>query len=766
MYSGGMHIMKVVYKLVEKYSIPIIIIVTLLTIVMGYFALQIDIEAGIKDMLPEDNPVVERFDKVSDTFGSINYSVIMLEDEDVLDTTTLGKIKTMSKEFQEIENVSDVKSIINLKDIQGAAGGITVVEYIEDIPEKGTELNDLKETFRNQDQYVGKFYTLDFKSTLMLVNFDKVEKQEVVVNKLKNIVSEYEGPEKMYMAGMPVMATNANQYMKRDLSRLFPFVIAAIIIILYVAFRKINGVILPISTVLISVIWSLGIQELLGKSLSIISTVLPVLLVSVGSAYAIHIVARYYEELDNGGDGKKAVQKAIYHVGLAVTMAGGTTMIGFGSLFFSDLAIIKDFALGITIGVGIALLASLFFIPSVLINLNSNSIKNSKEKNKAVQKFFEGIKRIAFNRRPLILILVALIIIISIIFIPKLETESNYISYFKKGTETRTATELVDEKFGGSQSVDVVVHGNIKNPELLKKMRDFQKEVKELSLINNTYSMVNIFREENAALKGNGEENKVIPTTRNQIAQYLLLLEMADQEMVSNFLTFDYNKSRIQMTIETTSSSRQKAVLNEIESLMDKHFGDQYDTKLTGTPSLTNEVTRLIVRGQIKSLISAVIFTFIITSLLLKSFKGGLFTTTPIVLTVLFNFGLMGLFGINLDIATVMIASIAIGIGVDYSIHIYTRYEEESDLGYSLKDALGISIQTVGRANLYNASAVIAGFGIILLSSFPPLVRFGGLTAITMIVSFFGALVILPVLILSINKVVNGKNKLKDKLKK
>ncbi|MFO7815679.1 MAG: MMPL family transporter [Halanaerobiales bacterium] len=757
--------MEAVYKLVKKYSVTIIIIVLLLTLIMGYFAFQIDIEAGIKDMLPESNPVVEKFDDVSETFGSITYTAIMLEDENILDYDTLQKIESMTAEFHEIENVSDIKSIINIKDIQSEADGIIVEEYIEDIPEKDSELDDLKKTLKNQEQYVGKFYTEDFKNTMMIVNFEEAEKQEVVVNKLKDIIADYEGPEKMYMAGMPVMATNANEYMKRDIRHLFPFVIAAIIAILYISFRKINGVILPISTVLISVIWSLGIQKLLGKSLSIISTVLPVLLVSVGSAYAIHIVARYYEELDNGGDSEMAVKKAINQVGLAVTMAGGTTMIGFGSLFFSDLAIIKDFALGITIGVGIALLTSLFFIPSVLIKLDGNSIKKSEGENKTVQKFFEGIKNIAFNRRPIMLIVVAILIIVSLIAIPQLRTESNYISYFKKGTETRTATELIDEKFGGSQSIEVVVNGNIKNPELLEKMRDFQEEVKELSLINNTYSMVNIFREENAALE-EGEGNKVIPTTRNQIAQYLLLLEMSDQEMISNFLTFDYNTSRIQMTIETTSSSRQKAVIGDIEKLIDKHFGDDYEVQLTGIPSITNEVTRLIVRGQIKSLISAVIFTFIITSILLKSLKGGLLTTTPIALTVLFNFGLMGLFGINLDIATVMIASIAIGIGVDYSIHIYTRYQEEKDLGYSLKEALKTSIQTVGRANLYNASAVIAGFGVVLFSSFPPLVRFGGLTAITMVVSFIGALIILPVLILSTNKVVNGENNLTDKLKK
>ena len=746
--------MEEIYKFVEKFSVPIIIVVLVLTAVMGYFAVQIDIEAGIKDMLPQNSPAVERFEEVSDTFGSLTYTTVMINDENILDQATLNKIESMTKDFSELKGVSDVISLTNIKDIQGGAGGIQVNEFIDEIPEKESQIEILKNRLSEDEQYVGKIFTTDFKNTMLLVKFENQEEPETVVSRIRNVIEDYEGPEEMYMAGTPVIVTDATNYMKRDLSRLLPFVIAAIIAVLYISFRSKRGVVLPIITVIISVIWALGIQELLGKSLSIISTVLPVLLVSVGSAYAIHIVARYYEGIEEGYEKDRAVKLSIKNVGIAVIMAGGTTMIGFASLFFSDLVIIQDFALGTTIGVGIALLVSIIFIPAVLINLKVTKKSRNGKELKITQNIFKGIESLVFKYRKPLLVFVTIIIVGSIIVIPSIKTESNYITYFKKGSTTRVSTNLVDERFGGSQPVEVVIEGNIKNPELLKSMRDFQEEAVKLSYINNAQSMVNVFREENMALNNIRE----IPSSQNQIAQYLLLLEMSDKELISNYLTFDYQKNRIQMTMEMVSSTKQKEVLNELEKLTNKYFGEKFKAEITGTPSLSIEINNRIISGQIKSLISAVLFTFVITSLLLKSIKRGFFTTLPIAFTVLVNFGLMGMLNIKLDIATAMIASIAVGIGVDYSIHIFTRFiEENEDLDSSI-EALKTSIQTVGRANLYNASAVIVGFIVILLSSFPPLVRFGGLTAFTMVVSFFGALVLLPVLILSAYKISGDKD--------
>src|SRR6056297_4184934 len=361
--------MEKIYRFVKKFSMPIIIIVILLTVVMGYFAVQIDIEAGIKDMLPQNSPVVERFENVSDTFGSLTYAAVMINDDNILDKDTLNKVESMSKDFSNIKGVSDVTSLTNIKDIKGGAPGIKVNEFIDEVPQTESSIQNLKQELSDEEQYVGKIFTKDFKNTMVLVKFEDQEEPEAVVSDIRSVVSRYEGPEEIYMSGTPVIVTDATNYMKRDLSRLLPFVIIAIIAVLYISFRSIRGVLLPVVTVIISVIWALGIQQLLGKSLSMISTVLPVLLVSVGSAYAIHIVARYYEGIKEGYEKNEAVKKAIENVGIAVIMAGGTTMIGFASLFFSDLIIIQDFALGTAFGVGIALLAAILFIPAVLINL-------------------------------------------------------------------------------------------------------------------------------------------------------------------------------------------------------------------------------------------------------------------------------------------------------------------------------------------------------------------------------------------------------------
>lgn len=746
---------------IQKYSVPIITVVLIITIFFGYFATKIGIKAGIKDMLPDDNPVVMTYEDVSDTFGGMTYAVIMLQADNILEKSTLQKIDFLTAELEALQGVDSVESLTNIKEINGSFMGIEVDEIIKDLPETQSDLEKLKEKLLKEDQYRGKIYTEDFTSTILLVNLEDEDDLEGLIKKIKEIAYRYEGPESVYLTGSPVMVDDATDYMKNDLAKLVPYIVGIIILILMISFRSLRGVVLPLATVLISVIWAVGIQQLMGKSLSLVSTVLPVLLVSVGSAYAIHIVARYYEELHTGSDVKEAVSNTIKKVGIAVIMAGGTTMIGFASLFFSELTIIQDFALATAFGIGVSLLISLFFVPAVLLHLKRPKQLKAAEERAFSTNFFKGISHLVFNRRRLIILFVIILIIGSGVVIPKLKPETNYISYFKKGNETRVATELVDQLFGGSQPVNVVINGSIKDPDLLKRMRDFQDEVEKIDHVNNLLSMVNIFREENMALNNDDESMKVIPTNKKQIAQYLLLMEMSDKEMLEHFLTFDYNTTRIMMTIETLSSLEQREILNQIQGLIDKHFGDKYQVELTGIPSLADEVTSMVVAGQLKSLISSILFTFIMTSLMLKSIKRGFFCSLPIALTVLINFGIMGWLNISLDAATVMIASVAVGIGVDYSIHIFTRYLEEKENMNDPIEALKTSIFTVGRANFYNAVAVIAGFCVILFSSFPPLVCFGGLTAVTMVVSFFGALLILPSLIASTIKI---RNKVKEKL--
>ncbi len=742
-------------QFVIKFSNSIKFAVVIVTLILGYYATQIKIKSGIEDIFPEVNPVVETFNKVTDLFGGMTYVVVMLEDENILDYSSLQKIDQITKELEKIDVVEEVTSLTNIKDIKGNFFGIEVKNLIEKLPKTEAEIDRLKEDLIKEEEYVGSIISEDFTSSMILVSFEPgIGEAERAVERIKGIVGRYAGPEKMYLAGTPFLANDAGNSMKTDLTRLLPFVLAIVIIILWLSFRSLSGVLLPLITVLISVIWAIGVLSLFGKALSMVSVALPVLLVSVGSAYAIHIVARYYEELEEDYNIEEAVSNTIKKVGIAVLIAGVTTMVGFGSLLFSELVIIKDFALGTAFGVGVALLISVLFLPAIYLHLPRPKRLNDVEKERISNHFFKTIFQLVVKQRPIIIILALTLAIGSIWAIPKIKTETGYLNYFRKSSETRIAAELVDEKFGGSSTLEVVINGDIKDPELLAKMRDFQDEAEKIDGLNNPVSMVTIFKKENKALNGGDDSMNVIPTNTRQIAQYLLLLTLSDDGVTKQFLTFDESKTRIQFRVENMPSEKMEVLIYQVESLIDKYFGGKYEVVLTGLPVMMAEISRMVIKSQIQSIIASVLMTFVITSLLLRSIKRGIFCSVTIALTVLINFGIMGWFGVPLDIATAMIASVAVGIGVDYSIHIYTRYMEEKETHINSVIALNTAIYTVGRANLYNALAVTAGFCVILLSSFPPLINFGGLTAITMVVSFIGAILILPTFILSSIKIV------------
>lgn len=742
--------MERVSRFVIRYGRPIIFLVIAITLVMGYFATRIEINAGIEDMFPESNPTVMRFNRANDLFGGMTFAVVMLEDDNVLDGGTLQKIAGLTEALEGLEGVQEVVSLTNVQQVKGNELGMEVAPLIESIPETAEEERRLQQILADDQQYTGALVSADFTATSILVKFSKdLADTAGPVQEMNRLAQQYAGPEKIYLTGNPVIVRDAQVSLKQDIIRLLPFILIIMVLILWLSFRNWSGVLLPLITVLISIIWTMGAMAIFGKPLSIISVVMPVLLVSVGSAYAIHISARYKEEQTMGARGKEAVRRTVSNVGVAVLIAGTTTVAGFGSLYFTDLVIIREFALNTAFGIAVALVISIFFVPAVYLQLPYRvKAKEGRQRETFLDRWLQRVFEWVSQRSGLTIGLVCGIVVISLLGIPGLYPETGYLNYFRADSSTKKAAELVDQRFGGSATLDIIIQGDIKDPALLQRMDAFQKEAAKIDGLNNPVSMVTLLQAANQALHENDPAMKVIPASREQIAQYLLLLNMSGQNMVKDYLTFDEQTTRIQFLIENMPGRQMGEVLDRVDGLIEEHFADQYPVEVTGMPVLTRAISRMVIESQIYSIIASIVLTFIITSLLLRSARRGLFCCLSILLTVVINFGVMGWFGIPLDIATTMIASIAVGIGVDYSIHIYSRYEEEKRARGDAPRALQETIRHVGRANLYNALAVIAGFCVILFSSFPPLVNFGGLTAMTMLVSFMSAIFLLPSLIL------------------
>lgn len=756
--------MNIINRLVFQFPKVIIGIIILLTGFFGYQAFDIGINTDIKDMFPQDDPAVAVFDSVSEKYGGSEMIILMLGDENIIDLQSLRNIDTLTRRFGKIEGINQVRSITNIEEIRGEGMTIEVGEFIQDLPKNTSEVDSVRKRLLKHERYLGTLVSEDLQYATIIAQLNSDADQKTVVAQIKEVRRNVQLTEQNYLTGSPVLTKELADNMQQDITRLLPFVSLVVMMILFISFRSGRGVLLPLIIVLISVIWTIGFSAWIGQNLSIVSTALPVLLVSVGSAYAIHYLARYYEDQFKGFSREHTILESTKNVGLAIVMAGVTTMAGFSSLGFSDLTILRDFGLLVAFGVGVALLVSITFLPALLLQIKQAKAFHSAQKRKYLDHLFSWINRTVQQRSSVIIIPVVLVTVLSAVVIPRIQPETNYITFFPVKSEVRQANDLVNKNFGGSSAIEIIVNtgktNGIENPEVLRQIKQFQEEAEQIHQLSHAMSIVDLLEEENKALHSGQQEYNTLP--EHGIAQYLLLLESDDDEIIDDFIDFDHREARIRIMTSSTESQSTERILNELRNLTDKYFHKQnIKVTITGVPVLSDKLQSLIISSQIRSLISAILFAFIVTSLLLKSPIKGLACSIPIAVTVLVNFGIMGWTSVPLDAATSMIASVAVGIGIDYAIHLYTRYQEGIDEGMSVQNALEESIHTVGRANYFNAIAVTSGFLVLLFSNFPPLRTFGLLTSVTMLLSLAGAMLLLPALIrfkeLAQNQILNSQ---------
>lgn len=747
-------------KLVLRAPKLTLVLILALTAVFAYFVPKVGMTTDVKDFFPPSHPEVITYNEIEAKFGGAEYIMVAMTAPDIFQYQSLERLQQVTKSLQSIAGVGQVRSLTSIDNVEGSDWGIELAPLIGEIPRDPQALVELRTRVLNDPMYSGSMVSTKGDAALLVVEVKPSADPVVVADLVQKIIKDFSFADSLYVTGTPVLNQVLAGSMKADLAKLFPIVLILIALVLFLNFRSWQGVVLPFVTVLISVVWTLGLMGMLGKQLSPLNAVMPVILVSLGSAYGIYILARFNEESAKNNDRKRAIIVTMASVGSAVLMAGTTTIAGFASNATSSITLMKDFGLFTAFGVMVALVVSLTLIPAVLM-IQAQFTQSSKVKNRKkaassgkkqegwLNKSLLKLGNVVVERSGLVLFLVFLVVVGAISGLPRLETDSNFFNFFDDGSQPKIAYELVKERFSGSQSVEVVVKGDLQDPAVLKAMKAFQDDLEQTGLVGKPTSIVNLLERVNSALNDGEESYAVLPESRELIAQYLLLLEMNDEQgMVGRLLTLDYQEGRIQALVKNSSSAATAALFTSIENLVDKHFDSlKVQATPTGIIVLMNSLADLIIQGQISSLIFSVVSVFVIVRLLLKSWEGSILSILLIFLTTLINFGLMGWLGISLDIVTVLISSIGIGVGIDYSIHVYSRYGEERRNGHSVSEALRRTISLTGKAIAANAGSVVAGFLILTFSSFPPLRYFGSLVTITMLAASIGSLTMLPALI-------------------
>jgi predicted RND superfamily exporter protein len=946
-----------------KWRVIIIIATICITILFGFGMTKLTINSDITSYLKPGDPEMVLFNRVGDEYGGNQIVMVAVKSEDIISYPTLTFLRELSDKYSETEGVSSVTSLINIVDIRDTGYGLEVGKLIDknNIPEDKSELARLRKYILSKTTYRGKIISEDGTTTLIICKLNPKYNKVDVTKKLFDLTEPLKGDYEVFYSGFAVQQLELNNYIVNDLKTLIPAVLAIILLVLFFSFRTLRGVVCPLLIVVISTIWTMGLLGLTNTPLSILSNVIPVILLALGTAYGIHFISRYYEDVTDESTKLRGIETTIRHIGIPILLTALTTVAGFLSFTGAYITAISQFGIFTAVGVLFAMILSLTFLPAMLSYLKVKPMMLAKgEKEHIFRRIMQSTSGFVLKNRKRIIIVGLIIGVLALAIIPRIQPETAIINFFPKKSEIRKADTMIRKTFGGSTTINIVLRGDLKSPYILKRMLLLEKYLESLQWVQNTQSLADLISRMNDTMNS----RDTIPETREEVANLLFLLQ--GEDILNQMVNADYSEGIIQATFGSLDSKILKNHIGMMESYLEEHIDGTYavvskerpgsainnlidqrnldfatqaltydlgsfgiegnldgniikekvkelnrkdtrllndsnrdllrnnlmvffkeeseiyidsqkdientvnmlvsyaanekaaresinkllrvavpekyyidypdsipntgefvyakiqnaqnetkiteitsslmktffpayssnpdldkkirddlwvltedsaivpvqlmgnipgdykkltvDARLTGMIKIIQRLNESLLKSQLQSIVIAIVVVFLILSAQFKSMRMGAVVLAPIVLVISINFALMGYLNIPLDYATMLVGSILIGVGIDYSIHFSSRYKLEYKTSFNESKSLEKTLKTTGMAIIVNALMVALGFFVLVGGKFIPIKREGWMIGVLMMISAFAALVYLPSLILALKRFIRLNN--------
>jgi uncharacterized protein len=759
----------------------VIAVVGIITLLLITQLTSLYIEIDMDRQLPADHPYVVLGNRITDTFGGKFVAVIGIEvkEGDIYNQNTLSKVQRITSKVREIPGViqSNVLSLsaINVKDIEGTPDGMKITRIMETLPTTEEEFRLLRERVTRNEIIDRLLVSGDNKMTTIIVDCGLVTKAggfTGIFDRLNEIIEPEKDEHTIFrLAGTPINLYWMTEYSGR-MKYVFPIALIVIGLLLFYAFRTIQGLVIPLSTAILSVVWSLAILGVSGLALDPYNIITPILILAIGAGHSVQILKRYYEEFEKTRDNRQAVIDSTTHVGAAMLTAGFVAAGGFASLVTFQTASIRAFGLLTAFGIIAALIIEMTFIPAIrtLMKAPDEEHLRKEQRRSVFDPVLENLSRwIIGGKGKIIIIIFTAIIIIAVWGITRLETNNTPTAFFTKGNQVITDLKTVNDKIAGAFVMQVLVEGKtedaLKDPQALRDMEALQNYAGTLPNVGKVVSLVDFVKMMNKAMHEDDPAYDVIPDSPELIAQYFLLYSMSgDPGDFDRVVDYDYQRAVMSLYVKKDSYADGKFLIEKINNFISTHLSDS-ELLMQPGGGIVNVVanSEVIIQGKVYNILQVCGIIFLFATIVFASFTGGFLVLLPLVISVLINLGVMGISGIWLSIATATISAMALGIGADYAIYFLFRFREELSKSGDWERALEIAETTSGKAILFVASSITLGYCCLMLSGFLPHVYLGILVPITMIVTSVGTLTILPSIILLVKPKFLSRNIIKVK---
>jgi len=752
-------------------------VIAVIAAVTLFFALNLPrlyFSSSVYDFAIKDIPETARYDDFKKIFGSDEIIRVVVKGENIFDPATFQKLEQLALAVSEIK---DVRRVISLPDIKKSV----------DIS-GNWDLQKFAEILKPVALFRRNIISEDHKSTALTLLLKNDADEKAVIHEVSRLINDSEWLKDLtvYQIGMPVVSQSLAEFTEKDFFRLPPITFLLIAMMLFLLFRNLPCVLLPILCVSLSLIWTFGLMALLGIPLSMLTMVVPIFLIAVGMAYCLYICAEYLRQARRAESRIDTVFSTFSEMALPTALAVFTTVAGLGSLLINRITAIHDFALLGCFGIMSMLIIALTLFPSVLAILrrpavtgNSYSsflishfsiLTSSPALQKKLRQIYSSLLTSHFSFLNIIIELnlkyqhitfpiIGILVIFFGIGIFRLQAETNPVDYFKKDTPVSRHFHDIYHDLSGSFPVNVVMDGAAedyfyRDPEHIRQIARIQEFLETLPGVDKTVSFADYMKLVNYALNRFDPKFYALPEESFEVRMLINNYKtMLGEDMLSQFMSPDFSKANILLLTHISSSRDFLGIQEKILGHVRKNFPKNLVWDVTGFGMVISASSEILVSGQIKSFSLTLTLIFAIMFLLFLSSKVGLIAMLPATFPIIIVFGLMGWTGIRLSVATSLIASIAVGLAIDDIIHYLVRYSREFKKDLDKDRALRDTVTGVGSPIIFTSLTISMGFFILIFSHFSPTAIFGFLMVVTMLLALAGDLIILPSLMLHVELV-------------
>lgn len=720
-----------------------------ITLFWGYFAAQIQVLNALGNMLPEKDPDLVRFQKFNDTYGGDFMLMLGFETEDIFAPGFLKVLHEITESLEGLPELESVASLTNANHLTENDGDISFQKFISD----HSKTEGLKDKAKSESLFDGYLTHPEKPVTALYAVFkelpsleDKQSSRDRVILFTKSLTErlQKEYPFEVFFAGhapieyeLDVSSQNTQVFSTITISIMLAFV-------LYLLFRHKRGVLLILLVIVVSALWTSGFIVLLGKKLNFVTTLLPSLILIVAVLDGIHIYA-VFRKKSLALTREERMAETLEQTFVPCLLTTVTTAIGFGSLMLSQMEVIRDFGLFAVFGILAAFFLSVVPLPLVLLMMKD---PKTAQKPRVSPIFAKGLAlfQSLYDKHWRIGLSIFVIGILGFGFgLSRLIIEDKPVLHYEPDHVIRKGFDFFDKNFIGSTTIDVVVEGPdefYKDPRFLKQVDELIGKIEGMEMVDKSLSIVNYLKRANQLFAGLPEE--VLPNSSPLIAQLLLVLE--GQDDFTSMVSDERNSLRIHYRVPATGSRIGRMMYDKVEGLIAETIKPPLKAHSTGTNVVWMNMESYITWSLIKSFSVTLVMVSLIMSLFLKSWKWGLFSMIPNVVPVVIVFGLMGWMEVRLNLVTLMIASISIGVAVDDTIHLVLHIRKALKDRQGIDEAVHGAFDKVGVPVITTSLILFFGFMTLTYSEFVPARHFGFFTAITVLVALLSDLILLPAL--------------------